>query len=205
MEVFKTCMDYLIAPERIDTPEFTIRSYQPGDGKMLFEAIDNSREHLRTYMPWEATHQTDDDSECFARRFRGHYLLADEFTLAIVAPDGQRILGGTGYHLRWGNLANRTAEVGMWLRADAVYQGLGAKVLKTLLEWGFTEWPWLKLIWRCDIDNRPSLRTAEKAGMRQEGLMRGDFFDPQTKQRRDTLYYGLTREEWQAASSQNPG
>ena len=190
-------MDYLIAPEQYETPEFIIRGYYPGDGPLLFEAVDTSREHLSTYMPWVGFHKTVEDSERFARQSRGHYLLAEEFTLAVVSLDGKRLLGGTGYHLRWGNLATRTAEVGMWIRADAAHQGLGPKVLKAIIDWGFIEWPWLKLIWRCNVENTASLRTAEKAGMRQEGLIRGDAFDYHSDRRRDTLYYGITKDEWE--------
>jgi ribosomal-protein-serine acetyltransferase len=190
-------MDYLIAPEKYEAPEFIIRGYQPGDGPLLFEAVDTSREHLSTYMPWVDFHKTVEDSERFARQSRGHYLLADEFSLAVFSPDGQRLLGGTGYHLRWGNLATRTAEVGMWIRADAAHQGLGPKVLKAIIEWGFTGWPWLKLIWRCNVENIASLRTAEKAGMLQEGLIKGDTFDHYSDRRRDTLYYGITKDEWE--------
>ncbi len=198
-------MNYLIAPDRIDTPDFTIRTYQPGDGQILFEAVDSSREHLRQYMPWEAFHQSVADSEETCRKFRGKYLLAEEFILAIVSPDGQRLLGGTGYHLRWGDLSSRTAEIGMWLRSDAVNQGLGTKVLLSLIDWGFTEWAWLKLIWRCDVENRPSARTAEKAGMIQEALLKGDGFDYHSDRRRDTLIFGLTRDQWEKKGMKDEG
>ncbi len=193
-------MEYLVAPERIERPEFVLRSYQPGDGPLLFEAVDTSREHLRTWMNWEHLHSDVAASEETARRFRGEYLLSKNFLLGIFSTDEKRLLGGTGYHLRWGDLRSGNAEIGMWLRADVVYQGLGTKVLTALLDWGFTEWPWRKLYWLCNAENRPSARTAEKAGMRQEGLLRGGSLDSNPEKPCDLMIFGIMKDEWTISS-----
>jgi RimJ/RimL family protein N-acetyltransferase len=187
--------NYLFAPDRIDLPEFTIRSYEPGDGPLMSEALNNSYEHLHPYMYWVKPYQSNEECEQRCRLFRARYLLAEDFVLGIFSPAGDRLLGGTGYHLREGDLSTRNAEIGMWIRADAAGRGLGTKVLVALLHWGFEAWPWLRLSWRCDTTNVASARTAEKAGMQKEGLLRSDFPLADGK-RRDTYIFSALREEW---------
>lgn len=74
-------------------------------------------------------------------------------------------------------------------------KGLGGRVLAELVRWGFTEWPWLRLSWRCDQRNTRSTRVAEKAGLRLEGILRGQQALV-GEGRRDTACYGATRTDW---------
>jgi RimJ/RimL family protein N-acetyltransferase len=190
---------YIAPPDRHEQERFLLRSYQPGDGARLTEAVDASYEHLATFMPWATPHQSVESSEQLRREFRGSWLLAADFVLGIWEPDGSRLLGGCGYHLREGALALRNAEVGLWIRADAAHRGLGTAVTRALLGWGFTEWPWLRLSWRCSSANLASQRVAEKAGLRREGVLRSHAVDPDG-QRRDTVCYAMLREDWLAAA-----
>lgn len=62
---------------------------------------------------------------------------------------GSRLPGGTGFHLREGPVADGCAEIGMFIRQVEAGAGLGTRVLLAMLDWGFSEWPWLRLAWRC--------------------------------------------------------
>ncbi len=190
-------MDYLLAPDQIDAPDFTIRSYEPGDGALLSPAICESYEHLRTFMEWARPDYSVEEAERFCRTSRAHYLLAENFNLGIFSPAGDRVLGGTGFHLREGPLAFQNAEIGMWIRGDVAGSGLGTQALIALLRWGFTEWPWLRIAWRCDTTNLASARVAEKAGMQREGCLRSDV-PVSGGRRRDTYVYSMLRDEWLA-------
>ena len=44
-------MACLIAPVRIAGGGFILRSYEPGDGPKLSEAVNASYEHLKTFIP----------------------------------------------------------------------------------------------------------------------------------------------------------
>ncbi|MEM9192748.1 MAG: GNAT family protein [Myxococcota bacterium] len=188
-------MDYFVPPERLETDGFVIRSYFPGDGGRIFDAVNASRPHLAPWMPWIDHHGTVEQSEWFARSSRGRFLLGQDFTLGIFSVDGTELLGGTGFHLREGPVSSLSAEIGMFIRASEAGKGLGTRALVALLDWGFREWPWIRLAWRCDIDNRPSVRTAERANMRREGTLRG-----QPKEvgegTRDTACFAALRDEW---------
>lgn len=183
------------APDQYITEDFTVRSYMPGDGPLLAEALDASYDHLKRFMDWAKPHTENVEAEQTARRFRGEYLLATNFTLGIFTPDGKRQLGGSGFHLREGELSNHAAEIGMWIRADAVRQGLGTRALRAILTWGFSEWPWERLAWRCNELNVASRRTAEKAGMQFEGRLRAIRLLPDGT-RENTLCFAALKDEW---------
>jgi RimJ/RimL family protein N-acetyltransferase len=189
-------MTYLLAPERYEAEGFVLRSYHPGDGPLLAEATNASYDHLKRFMPWAKPHQTDEEAEILARQFRGRWLLAQDFVLAIVSPDGQRLLGGCGYHLREGDLSQSCAEVGMWIRASAAGQGLGTQALRALLRWGLSDaWPWTRVTWRSDEANLASQRTALRAGMEHEGFLR-DLLTDHHGQRVGRHCYAALRGRW---------
>jgi RimJ/RimL family protein N-acetyltransferase len=188
-------MSYFLAPDRFDTPEFSLRALQPGNGKLMAETIRASYDHLKTFMPWASTEYSDELGEEFVRTSWAHYLLNENYGIGIFSPDGQRYLGGTGFHLRWGGLETETVEIGMWIAGSEAGKGLGTRTLLALLEWGFTEWPWQRLVWLCDTGNLASARVAEKAGMVKEARMRCDFPVGPGK-RRDTFMFAMLKDEW---------
>ncbi len=181
-------MEYFVAPDSCRAEGFILRSYEPGDGPELRRSVTASYEHLKTFMPWAKPDQTEEESEHLARQFRARWLLGEDFVIGIWSPDGSELWGGCGYHLREGGLEVRNAEMGMWIHAGQSGRGLGTAALKELIDWGFSEWPWLRLAWRCDPANVGSIRVAEKAGMTQEGILKSQSLSPDGE-RRDTLSY----------------
>lgn len=188
-------MTAFFAPESVAGDGFQVRCYRPGDGPALQAATVASYAHLKPFMPWATASQTVEEAEALARRFRANYLLGTDFVFAVVDAADTRVLGGTGFHLREGPIESACAEIGMWIAADQAGKGLGTAVLKTMLAWGFSAWPWLRLSWLCNVENAASRRVAEKAGMALEGVLRGRY-DDVTGGRRDMAAYAILKEEW---------
>ena len=132
-------------------------------------------------------------AEARCRRFAARYLLNEDFTLGIW--DGDRMAGGTGFHLRGAPLELWKADIGMWIRGSYAGQGLGTRVLRAMLTWGFEEWGWERLSWHCDTRNIASARVAQKNGMVLEGTLRSDALDVEGR-RRDTHIFAMLRQEW---------
>ncbi|MBN1873242.1 MAG: GNAT family N-acetyltransferase [Anaerolineae bacterium] len=192
---------YFFAPERWATSRFIVRCYRPGDGPLLADAVNTSYEHLKSFMVWAQPHTSLEDAEQLVRRWRARYLMNSEFVLGIFSSDERRLLGSSGFHLREEGLENRAAEIGMWIRADAAGQGLGTAVLQAMLHWGFTVWPWERLVWRCNCRNDASRRTAEKGGMMLEGTFRA-YERRSDGKRDDFFYFSALREEWHMANDE---
>lgn len=192
--------DYFVAPERFEGEGFSLRCYRLDDGPALREATLESYELLKPWMPWATQEQTPTEAERLVREFRGRWLLATDFTLAVVAPDERTILGGSGFHLRGKGFGARSGEIGMWIRASAAGQGLGTRVLEAMLAWSFSkEWPWTRVTWHCDSRNIGSKRVAEKGGLRLEATHLRDSVGVD-KSPRDTLIFALLEEEYRARS-----
>jgi RimJ/RimL family protein N-acetyltransferase len=182
-----------IAPETYSAEGIIIRTYRPGDGAALQVAEVSSYEHLRPWMPWASAERTPEQAEANCRRFYARYLLNEDFILGIWV--GGELAGSTGFHMRHGPRELGVAEIGMWIRVSYAGAGLGTRSLRAMLAWGFGEWGWERLVWRCDTRNSASARVAEKNGMRLEGTLRADTLDVQGN-RRDTHIYAILREEW---------
>lgn len=183
-------MRFRYAPERTQTASFVVRAWREGDGPKLYEAVAASREHL-AHMPWAGFYNAEDAAHGYIRTSRARYLLHERFDLGIWTPDEQQVLGATGFDLGGSTMMPaQTTEVGMWIRASRAGRGLGSAVLEEMLRWGFEQWGWLRIEWRCNVNNLASRRCAEKAGMQHEGVLRG-MYDEATGGRRDTACYGM--------------
>lgn len=171
----------------------TLRIYTPDDAAELREATLESYEHLKPWMPWAKAEQSLEETEAICRRLASEYLANTNFTMGIW--DGETLVGGTGFHLRCGPIEWKAGEVGMWIRASFAGKGWGTRVLEQILEWGFTDWGWERLIWKCDSDNVGSYRVAEKCGMVRESNMRSSAMKT-SGERCDTYVYAILKDEW---------
>ena len=185
-------------PNAHETPHFTIRAYRPGDARALHRAKQRSYEHLKPWMPWaqEAQGSLADD-EALVDSWVDSWQAGKDFLLSIWSPGGD-YLGGTGFHPGPYGLKGGVAEIGLWIVAEEAGQGLGTEVLVALLAWGFHDWPWQRLFWRCNSRNVASRRVALKAGMVHEGTHRSEY-EPATGRRRDTEVYARARPDMEAA------
>ena len=193
--------EFFFAPEVYHTDRFSLRSLRPGDGKAYAEARNSSFEHCRQYRRWEEETLSEKACEKWVRTARSRYLANEEFYLGVFAPDGHTLLGETNYFLRLGHaLFIRSAAMGGWIRASHAGKGLGSAVLKAMLDWGFSEWPWERLTWHCDRRNLASARIAQKAGMQQEGILRS-FLWYKNEPKQDLVCFGSLRQEWASSGT----
>jgi RimJ/RimL family protein N-acetyltransferase len=183
-------------PTRLATPDFMLRCYLPGDGAQVFEAVNSSVAHLFRFLDWAQTFPSIEAAEALVRGFHARYITGEDFLLPIWSPDGEELWGGTGFRLRDGGKESGIAEISMWIRESQAGRGLGSAVLKALIHWGFAEWGFERLYWRCRADNAASARAAEKAGMTLEARLRRQHPDHMGGHNIDTLFYAMLKSEW---------
>lgn len=98
--------------------------------------------------------------------------LRRKYHLAIVATISGHFLGVVELSIL--SEYNRIAEIGFWTHARHQGQGIASEAARAAVEFLFRELGMKRVIGTCFPQNRASARVLEKAGLRYEGLMRGD-------------------------------
>lgn len=173
------------------------------DAEQLVEAIDESRQALRSFMPW--SHYDTSNSVAFQRKRlativegfeRGHDLVMhgydadDTFVISV------------GLHAR--TLSPLAGELGLWVRSAATGRGIATLASQMLTGLAFEHFQWRRVQYCHHALNEASARIVQKLGFRHEGTLR-HFEDPgDERMRRDgyrcaegaTLIYGVTSDEY---------
>ena len=178
---------------RIQTQRLILRCWEPRDAPLLKEAIDNSLDHLRPWMPWAADEpEALQDKITRLRNWRGQFDLGKEFVYAIFGLEEQRVLGSCGLHTRVGPEAR---EIGYWIHADHINKGLATEAAGALARIAFEVDGVVRVEIHCDPDNVRSSAVARKLGFAHEATLRARAVDCQGK-RRDSMIWTLLRDEY---------
>lgn len=120
-----------------------IRPWTHADARAHFEAINETRDRLRPWMPWaQHEHRTIEQTTYMIERFirSAANPLAPEhiqmnYVLGVFDDHGE-VIGGTGFNRM--DIAAHNAETGYWVRASRHRQGWCTRMLRGMLTWGFT-------------------------------------------------------------------
>ncbi len=180
-------------PYRIVTQRLVIRCWDPGDAVLLKEAIDSSLDHLRAWMPW-----AHDDPQPLAekvgllRRFRGRFDLGEDFVYGLFDRAESEVVGGSGLHTRVGDGA---FEIGYWIRASRVGQGLATEATAALTRVAFAVAGVDRVEIRIDPANAASLAVPRKLGFVEEATLRRRLAVADAAARRDAVVFALFADE----------
>ena len=182
-------------PQEIETERLVLRSYRREQAKAAFEAVEESREHLRAHMAgFSARVATLDDAVAWIADLASQFELRTTLGYAVVRRDDGAMLGGAGLHRPdWGA---RRFEVGYWLRASAVGCGFASEASRALTRMAFEKLAARRVCLHCDATNDASRKVAERLGFVREARLRNDRWDAVTGKLHDTLIFALTPEDW---------
>ncbi len=169
---------------RITTERLVLRCWDPADAPLLKEAIDASLEHLRPWMDWaEAEPTTLKQKAALLRTFADQFARGEDAIYGILDAAEERVVGGTGFHPR---LAGEAREIGYWIRADAIGQGLASESTAALTRVGFEVEGLRRLEIHCDAANVRSAAIPRKLG----------YTPADERDGRGHLVFRLTRAEY---------
>lgn len=148
----------------------TLRPYRKQDAAELYDAVRESLEELKPWLPFAhddySLRETRDWLKLQPKRWKD----GTEFDFAILdAADGV-MLGGCG--LNNINKENRSANLGYWVRTSRSARGVCPAATRLLAKWGFEHLKLGRIEILVAVGNRNSRRAAEKAGAREEGVLR---------------------------------
>ena len=169
-------------------PRVLVRPYRESDAEDVNEAIDESRDHIRPWLPFADQHQTIDETRDWIVHTMASWLLRDSLECSLWDTSTHRYLGGLGLHPR--NWELGYFEIGYWLRASAQGHGYVSEAVRLTGDYAFTSLGARRLEIRCDARNRRSAGVAERLGFTREATLRNDMRAPDGSLR-TTLVYGL--------------
>jgi ribosomal-protein-serine acetyltransferase len=147
-----------------------VRPYRENDAEALFNAMNESRDHLRPWLPFADEHQTIDESRNWIIHQMAQWLLRDDLILSIWELLTGRYLGSTGLHPHdWGN---GYFEIGYWLRASAEGYGFVTEAVQLLTDYALDSLRANRLEIRCDELNVRSAAVPKRLGYVLEGRLR---------------------------------
>ncbi len=88
------------------------------------------------------------------------------------------------------------AETYLFADPTCLHKGIGTRAKKQMCDFGFNELGLNKLFFITNEDNYASIRVNEKLGFQLEGRFRQEYV-LENGERKNRLYYGLLREEWE--------
>jgi RimJ/RimL family protein N-acetyltransferase len=157
-------------PERIvvDDVGVVLRRHRADDVDALHGVIEESRDHLRSFMPW--ADQAREETAEFLTRSVAEWEAGTSFnylvTLTGHESDAEEILGGTGLHERG---AERSLEIGYWLRSSATGRGVVTAAARRLtnvaIELGVEQ-----VVICCDEANDRSAAVPQRLGFRLDRI-----------------------------------
>ena len=192
-EAALTAWEGLPAPYRIETERLVIRCYEPRDAPLLQDAIEESIEHLRPFMPWvDDEPQTLEEKVSSCRRFRAAFDSGEDFVYGIFDRAETEQLGGTGLHPRVGPGG---LEIGYWTRAGATRQGIATEAAAALTRVALEVCGADRVEIRIDPRNEASFGVPRALGFPVEATLRRRLPDRPGKPLRDVTIHTLFRED----------
>lgn len=165
-----------------------VRPYRVEDAEALREAVEESREHIRAWLPFADAHQSIEETRDWITHTMAQWLLRENMGTGVFLREDGAFLGGLGLHIRSWEIG--FFEIGYWLRASAEGHGYMREAVSLLIEFAARDLLASRLEIRCDARNARSAGVAESLGFKREGHIRNGLHAP-TGGMRDTLIFGL--------------
>lgn len=178
-------------PMPIETPRLLLRPPQPGEGRVLNEAIIESFDVLNKWMLWANEKPSIDESEEVVTKAAANWISKSNeepaLMLFIIDKSNNQLIGATGYHnVDW---EEPSVETGYWVRTRYAGQGYITEAVNALTQYAFKQLGVKRITITCDPDNLRSKNIPEKLGYKLESVIKSNRVKPLTEEVGDTLVY----------------
>ncbi len=147
----------------------TLRPYQISDIDSLYEAACESIPEMFVWMPWCHPDYSIEESRTWIESQPEEWEKGIAYGFAITDSSNGLFLGGCGINRiekEWG-----LANLGYWVRTSRTKKGVATAATLLLARFAFNELKLNRVEIITAVDNKASLRVAEKAGATKEGIL----------------------------------
>jgi RimJ/RimL family protein N-acetyltransferase len=172
-------------PSQLDGERIVLRPWRDTDADAFFALVEQSREHIRRWLPWPDGYKSVDDARAFLRREAALWITRDDLAMGILDPGGQ-LLGSVALHPTDWRVPS--FEVGYWIGAPYEGRGYVAEAVRIVTALAFDRLSAQRVVIRCDSKNERSANVARRCGYAYEGTFRSDHREPDGRLR-DTMFF----------------
>ena len=156
-----------------------LRALGEEDAKEFFALVEQSREHLRTWLPWVDSHLSEEHSEAFLSAAEMQLEMENGGLWGIEV--NKALVGCVSLH--WIQWDHRSTSLGYWLGKNFEGHGLAYDACRLLIHHCFEDLKLNRMEVSAAEANLRSLLLAQKLGFCEEGVRReyehlhGKFWD----------------------------
>jgi len=177
-------------PLELTTERLILRSPCAGDAQQLAEAIEESLETLRPWMPWADHVPTLAEARENCSRAAQDFRDGKDFRLHLFVKDPLTFVGGSGLHrVDW---SVPKLEIGYWIRKSCAGRGYITEAVGAITRFALEDLGANRVEIRTSAKNLGSRRVAERLGFLLEGILRNDCRNTDGTLR-DTCVYSMIK------------
>jgi RimJ/RimL family protein N-acetyltransferase len=185
--------EHLSPAYRIHTQRLIVRCWHPGDALLLSTAIAQSLEHLKVWLPWARAEPKDLHQRVdWLRQCRGEFDLDQNFNYGIFNLGETQVLGAVGLHP---GESDDALEIGYWIHAHHVNQGLATEAAAALTKVAFEVNQVSRVQIDCDATNFKSAAVPRKLGFIHEATLR-QRVENHEGHKQDSMIWSLFAEDY---------
>lgn len=178
-------------PSEFYTDRLFIRMPKPGDGKVVYDAIQASIQELKPWMVFAQKEQTEEEIEESIRKSHIQFLQREDLRLLVFSNETGEFIASAGLHrINWGI---PQFEIGYWIDSRFSGKGYMVEAAKGITDYAFTELKANRVEIRCDSLNKKSRAIPEKLGFKLEGTLESASVAVDGNGLRDMCVFAMTR------------
>ena len=147
----------------------TLRPLHAQDATQLYQAVRESLTELKPWMSWAHDAYSQQEADDFIRITRARWEERSLFAFAIIDSKTEDVLGGCS--LSHKHPIYHYCNLGYWVRTSRCGEGLAVRAAKLAARYGFEHGGIIRVEVVIAIDNKKSIRVAEKLGAHYEGIL----------------------------------
>jgi RimJ/RimL family protein N-acetyltransferase len=174
----------------LETERLMLRMPQPGDGKVVNEAIQTSIDELRPWLGFARVTPTPEETEINTREAHIKFLKRESLRFLVFLKETNEFVGSTGFHnIHWDV---PKLEIGYWMATGHSGHGYMTEAVQKLTQYAHQSLGCRRVEIQCDRENARSRAIPERLGYLLEGTLKHDDLSIDGKKITDTCIYAST-------------